>query len=68
VRARHSRVSPLPPGDVTRGVNHLPAPWLHHGGVTLTGAALAAVGIQAPDLYPENLFLLHVAERPGEAG
>lgn len=66
--ARRYRVRPLPPGDVQRGINHEPAPWLRDGEVTLTGAALATVGVQAPDLYPENLFLLHVAERPGEAG
>jgi alpha-galactosidase len=64
---RSYRVEPLAPGDVARGVNHGPAPWLSAGGATLTGAALAMVGVQAPDLYPEHLILLHVTELTGEA-
>jgi alpha-galactosidase len=62
------RLEPLAPGDDPGGVNHLPAAWLVNGGVTLSGTILAHVGVQAPDLYPEHLFLLHVAKLTGEAG
>jgi alpha-galactosidase len=62
------RVRPLPPGDVPRGINHVPAPWIEVGRVTVTGAALERIGLQAPDLYPEHLFLLHLAETDGKAG
>jgi hypothetical protein len=46
----------------------MPAAWLVNGSVTLSGAVLAHVGVQVPDLFPEHLFLLHVAKRTGEAG
>ena len=49
----------VPPGDVVRGVNQRPAPWLADG-VTLTGTQLARVGIALPDLYPEHLVLFEV--------
>ena len=62
------RVEPLPPGDDPGGINHLPAAWLTQGGLTLSGAALAHVGLQAPNLHPEHLFLLHVTKLTGEAG
>ncbi len=61
----------LPPGDVIRagkGTTHGHAPWVKQGGVTLTGDALAHVGVQAPDLFPEQLLLLHVERYPGKAG
>lgn len=50
------RVSLCAPGDVVRGVNRRPAPWLSDG-VTLTGTQLARVGIALPDLYPEQLVM-----------
>jgi alpha-galactosidase len=53
------RVGLCPPGDVVRGINLQPAPWLADG-VTLTGTQLARVGIQLPDLYPEHLVLFEV--------
>lgn len=52
------RVEPLPPADTPRGVNHVLPPWLVQGGLTLTGRALGTAGIQAPDLFPEQLLLL----------
>jgi alpha-galactosidase len=57
--ARVYRVRLCPPGDVVRGVNRQPAPWLADG-VTLTGTQLARVGIQLPSLYPEHLVLFEV--------
>jgi alpha-galactosidase len=62
------RVEPLSPGDDPAGMNHLPAAWLTQGGLTLSGAALGHFGVQAPDLFPEHLLLLHVARLTGEAG
>jgi len=62
------RVEPLAPGDDPDGVNHVGAAWLTLGGLTLSGAALAHVGIQAPNLFPEHLFLLHVAKLTREVG
>ncbi|TNC17285.1 alpha-galactosidase [Georgenia sp. 311] len=54
------RVAPLPPGDVTTGrAGHGPAPWWDEPAV-LTGRVLAAVGVQAPVLNPEQLVLLHL--------
>ena len=54
------RVAPLPPGDVTTGrTGHGPAPWWDEPAV-LTGRVLAAVGVQAPVLNPEQLVLLHL--------
>ena len=50
------RVTLCPPGDVVRGINKRPSPWLADG-VTLTGRQLAVVGVQLPDLYPEQLVL-----------
>jgi alpha-galactosidase len=55
-------LAPLPPGDRPSGVNHLLPEWLARGGCTLTGRALALAGVQAPDLHPQQLLLLH-AER-----
>jgi alpha-galactosidase len=50
------RVALCPPGDVVRGINKRPAPWLADG-VMLTGTQLDRVGVQLPDLYPEHLVL-----------
>lgn len=61
------RVELLPPGDEPGGINHTPASWLTQGGLTLTGVALGHVGVQAPNLFPEHLFLLHAVKLTGEA-
>ena len=53
-------VSLVPPGDVIRGNNQRPPAWITAGGTRLTGAALHYAGVQLPDLYPEQLLLLHV--------
>ena len=53
-------VSLLPPGDVIRGNNHRQPAWIAAGGTRLTGAALLHAGVQLPDLYPEQLLLLHI--------
>ncbi len=59
---RRYRVSPLPPGDVLGGrTSHGDLAWWSTG-VTLTGAALATVGLQAPVLNPEQMVLVHLAE------
>jgi len=52
-------VSLLPPGDVIRGNNHRLPAWIP-GPVRMTGAALHHAGLQLPDLFPEQLLLLHV--------
>ncbi|TGO06647.1 alpha-galactosidase [Serinibacter arcticus] len=57
------RVTPLAPGDVPgpRTGREVPAWWTD--GVTLTGRALATVGLQAPNQHPEHTVLLHLAAR-----
>ena len=54
------QVSLLAPGDVIRGNNATLPPWTANG-VRMTGAALTHAGLQLPDLYPEQLLLLHVS-------
>jgi alpha-galactosidase len=58
---------PLPPGDAA-GHGHAiyPVPWWPHG-TRLTGRTLAAVGVQAPSLFPERLVLLHARRDPAVA-
>jgi alpha-galactosidase len=55
---------PLAPGD---GAGHgdaiYPVPWWTHG-TRLSGRTLAAVGVQAPSLFPERLVLLHARRAP----
>ena len=53
------RVTLLPPGDVIRGNNRQLPPWIITG-TQLTGAALHHAGLQLPDLFPEQLILLHI--------
>ena len=53
-------VSLLPPGDVIRGNNHRLPAWITAGGTRLTGEALHHAGVQLPDLFPEQLLLLHL--------
>lgn len=54
-------VSLLPPGDLIRGNNHRMPAWIGTG-TRLTGAALEHAGLQMPDLFPEQLFLLNVQQ------
>ncbi len=53
------QVSLLAPGHVVRGNNAQLPPWIT-AGVQLTGSALTYAGLQLPDLFPEQLLLLHV--------
>jgi alpha-galactosidase len=41
----------------------LPA-WCRTGGVTVTGAALAAIGLQMPAMHPETAVLIHLTSEP----
>lgn len=65
--SRRYRVTPLPPGDTCVE----PARWAKAGGLTVPGSVLAATGVQAPVLQPEQLYLLRVtatapsARQPG---
>lgn len=54
---RTYHLAPQPPGDRPAMLNPRPPGWLD-GGVTLPGSALAAVGVQAPILRPEQLLLI----------
>lgn len=55
---------PLPPGDAAaHGDAIYPVPWWT-AGTRLSGRTLAAVGVQAPSLFPERLVLLHARRAP----
>jgi alpha-galactosidase len=54
---RRYRVTAQPPGEGPAVRNHRPTPWLACG-VELPGRVLAAVGVRAPALFPEQLLLL----------
>jgi alpha-galactosidase len=54
-------VSLLPPGDVIRGVNARQPAWISTG-TRLSGATLHHAGVQLPDLFPEQLILLHLLQ------
>lgn len=60
--ARDARyaVTPLPPGDATRGPVTSPLPWWAPEGVELPGRVLSVLGVQAPTLHPESLALIEV--------
>jgi alpha-galactosidase len=59
---RRYRVTPLAPGDILGGrTSHGDLAWWS-AGVTLTGAVLGSVGLQAPVLNPEQMVLVHLAE------
>ncbi|HST85844.1 MAG TPA: alpha-galactosidase [Kineosporiaceae bacterium] len=63
------RVVPQPPGDHPVGIiDPLGVPWLNPDGVTLPGQVLVRVGLQAPELHPEQILLLRVVRqaRKGE--
>ncbi|MFE6286108.1 hypothetical protein [Streptomyces sp. NPDC057877] len=57
----HYLVRPLPPGDSPEVNGSGTVPWLAEDvTVRATGAVLAAVGVQAPALHPEQILLLRV--------
>lgn len=54
------RVSPLPPGDAVGGrTSHGGVAWWPEG-ATLSGTVLDRVGLQMPNLNPEQMVLLHL--------
>lgn len=60
-------VRPQAPGDVADGNAArwgVPLPWWTPEGVTMTGRALAAVGLQLPVLFPERMCLLRATAVP----
>jgi alpha-galactosidase len=57
------RVEPLPPGDATEGPGGYALPWWRTG-LRLRGRALAEVGVQAPNLFPERLVLVQATAEP----
>jgi alpha-galactosidase len=57
---RAYRVAPLAPAGGPEPASAQPPPWLAAGGVTLTGRALGAAGLQLPRLAPEQALLLHL--------
>jgi alpha-galactosidase len=61
---RPYQVSLLPPGDTPVGSEIIPAPWLAAQPVHVPGGVLGRVGLQVPDLHPEQLVLLHVQALP----
>jgi alpha-galactosidase len=56
------RLRPLPPGDTAPGVDRARPAWMTPQGVTARGSVLEHVGVQAPNLHPEQLVLLHVTK------
>jgi alpha-galactosidase len=56
-------VRPATPGGNPSTTALRPVPWLATG-VTLSGRALAEIGLQAPPLQPEQLLLLDVQRQP----
>ena len=54
------QVSLLAPGYVVRGNNAQLPPWITRE-VRMTGSALTYAGLQLPDLFPEQLLLLHIS-------
>ncbi len=50
------RVTPLPPADRYPGTNQYPGWW--PDGVTLSGRALAEVGLQIPAMFPEYTHII----------
>ena len=57
---RTYRLGPLAPGDAPAVSEVAPAPWLAAAPLELTGAIMGSVGVEAPNLYPEQLLLIHV--------
>jgi alpha-galactosidase len=59
-RDRAYRVAPLAVAGAPETGHVTPPRWYDKGGVTLTGKALAEVGLQLPVLHPEQALLLHL--------
>jgi alpha-galactosidase len=53
-------IEPLPPGDRPGATDLVAVAWLADARFTLTGRVIGQVGIQMPDLHPEQLFLLQM--------
>ena len=56
------RVHPVHPAGPPRAHRRSVPPWLAEGEVILTGRILEVVGLQVPDLLPEQALLLRVEE------
>jgi alpha-galactosidase len=54
---------PLPPGDQAPGMEGGTPAWCTKDGITLPGSVLERVGIQIPNLHPEQLILLQLTSR-----
>jgi alpha-galactosidase len=61
---RGYRVAPLTVAGGPTTMHAAPPRWYGKGGVTLTGRALAEVGLQLPVLLPEQALLLHLTRVP----
>ena len=59
---RPYRVHPVHPAGPPRTHRRSVPPWLAEGEVTLTGRMLEVVGLQVPELLPEQALLLRVEE------
>jgi alpha-galactosidase len=55
------RLRPLPPADQAPGMERGTPAWCTKGGITLPGTVLEHVGIQIPNLHPEQLLLLRLS-------
>ncbi|MEU1319952.1 hypothetical protein ABZ405_33410 [Streptomyces tibetensis] len=53
----------LPPGDQAPGMERGTPAWCTKNGITLPGSVLERVGIQIPNLHPEQLILLQLTSR-----
>jgi alpha-galactosidase len=58
---RDYRVEPVALAGGPRTAHAQPPPWYEAGGITLSGRALAAAGLQLPALAPEQALLLHLS-------
>jgi len=58
----------LAPGGSAPAAEHDPPPWPSATPLELPGSVLRGVGVQVPNLYPEQLLLLHVVatDQPGD--
>ncbi|WP_328543940.1 GH36 C-terminal domain-containing protein [Streptomyces europaeiscabiei] len=54
------RLRPLPPTGQVPGMERGTPAWCTKEGITLPGSVLERVGIQIPNLHPEQLILLHL--------
>ncbi|WP_420119891.1 alpha-galactosidase [Nakamurella sp.] len=59
---RHYEVRPLPPADAFPGARQFPGWWTT--GVTLSGRALAEVGLQVPAMFPDCTHIIRARAVP----